>query len=98
MGTDKEDKERAILTKFRRESDERKFSYRKKILLAKIWIKILIQAEEYEMAGALAREKFDISTKMIAEKRSSRTLIQKIKYYWIKLKRRKVKKIKKGPR
>jgi hypothetical protein len=56
--------------------------------LAKIWIEILIKAEEYEMAGAISIEKELLIHKMIEERRASRTLYHRFKYQWIRLKRK----------
>ncbi len=88
MSKDKEDRERAILSKFRRESEELGFSLQRKILLTRVWEKILIDAEEYEMAGAMIKERQDLSKQMIKQKRKSRTFVERLKYWLLKFLRR----------
>jgi hypothetical protein len=56
--------------------------------LAKIWIEILIKAEEYEMAGAISVEKELLIYKMLEERRASRNIYHRLKYYLIKFNRK----------
>lgn len=88
MSTEGDNKAKVILIKFRHETAKAKFNYRKKILLAKIWIEILIKAEEYEMAGAISVEKELLIYKMLEERRASRTLCNRFRYRWIRIKRK----------
>lgn len=80
------DKVRAILSKFRRES--KVFNINKKILLTKIWIDILLKAEEYEMAWALQNEKADLIKKRSWERRKKNFIGRILKYYFLILKRK----------
>jgi hypothetical protein len=88
MNKDAAKKVSAILTKFRKESEIKKFDFRKKILLIRIWVDILIKAEEYEMAWALDNERNSLIKLRIKERQESRTTKQRMRYYWIKLKRK----------
>lgn len=65
-----------------------KFSFPTQILLAKTWMEICTKNEEYEMAAALKKEKEKISKEFLNKKRASRTYKQKLKYWFLKLKRR----------
>ena len=58
MDKDGIEKAVAIINKFRRESKQ--FDFKKKIMLTRIWIDILIKAEEYEMAWALDNERIHL--------------------------------------
>jgi hypothetical protein len=75
-----------ILTWFRTEGG--KFTFRKKIQLAKIWIEICTKNEEYEMAFALSKEKEKLMLEFLKNKRASRTLKQILWFKWIKFKRK----------
>jgi hypothetical protein len=86
MDKDGIEKAAAIINKFRRESKQ--FDFKKKIMLTRIWIDILIKAEEYEMAWALDNERMYLVRLRVEEKRESRTFRQKMRYRWIKLKRK----------
>jgi uncharacterized protein VirK/YbjX len=65
-----------------------KFTFTKQVALANIWIEICTKNEEYEMASAINQEKIKVIAGFLNKKRQSRTLLQKIKYYIIKLKRK----------
>ena len=78
-----------ILTWFRTEGN--KFTFRKKIQLAKIWIEICTKNEEYEMAAALKKEKEKVIKSYLKNKRASRTWKQKLWYFWTKLRRKFIK-------
>jgi len=86
MDKDGMEKAVAIINKFRRESKQ--FDFKKKLMLIRIWVGILIKAEEYEMAWALDNERLYLVKLRIKEKKDSRTIKQKAIYYWIKLKRK----------
>jgi len=86
MDKDGIEKAGAIIHKFRRESKQ--FDFKKKLMLIRIWVDILIKAEEYEMAWALDNERVYLVKMRVKEKRESRTLKQKTRFYWIKLKRK----------
>lgn len=89
MDKDGIEKAAAIINKFRRESKQ--FDFKKKIMLTRIWIDILIKAEEYEMAWALDNERIYLIKLRVKEKRASRTFKQKMRYFWIKLNRKFIK-------
>lgn len=82
-----------ILAWFR--SERNKFTFRKQIQLAKIWIEICTKNEEYEMASALSKEKDLLMKEFLKKKRESRTKKEKLLYLWTKFRRRFLKK-KKG--
>lgn len=86
MDKDGLEKAAAIINKFRRESKQ--FDFNKKIRLTRIWIDILIKAEEYEMAWALDNERLNLVKNKVREKRISRTFKEKVRYFFIKLKRK----------
>ena len=65
-----------------------RFSFVKQVMLAKTWIDICTKNEEYEMADALQKEKEKVIKKYLKNKRESRTWKQKLKFRWIKFKRK----------
>jgi hypothetical protein len=65
-----------------------RFSFAKQVVLAKTWIDICTKNEEYEMAAALQKEKDKVINEYLSKKRASRTLKQKMMYFWIKFKRK----------
>ncbi len=65
-----------------------RFGFTKQVLLAKTWIDICTNSEEYEMAAALQKKKEEVIKQYLNKKRASRTWGQKLRYFWIKLKRK----------
>ena len=65
-----------------------RFSFTKQVILAKTWIKICTKNEEYEMSSAIQKEMEKIVKKYLKNKRDSRTWKQKMKYFFIKIKRK----------
>lgn len=86
MTTDAEKKVEFILAWYNKERV--RFSFVKQVMLAKTWVDICTKSEEYEMAAALQKEKDKVIKKYLQKKRASRTIRQRIKYHWIKLKRK----------
>ena len=69
-------------------SEKDRLSYAEQKQLLDSWISVLIESEEYEMASALRDEKKKIISEKVDKRRRSRSLFQKIKYYFIKFKRK----------
>lgn len=68
--------------------EKSRFSFAKQIMLAKTWIDICTKNEEYEMAAALKREQENTIKEYLKKKRASRTWKQKLRYFWLKLRRK----------
>ena len=66
-----------------------KLSFGDSLKLARIWIDICLNDEEYEMAAALKEEKQKVVKKHIKDKRSKRRFSQKF-IIWLYLCKRKV--------
>ena len=86
MTTDASKKVEFILAWYNKEKG--RFSFVKQVMLAKTWIDICTKNEEYEMAAALQKKKDEVIMTYLKEKRASRTWKQKLRYFWIKLKRK----------
>lgn len=86
MVTDASKKVEFILAWYNKEKI--KFSFVKQVMLAKTWISICTKNEEYEMAAALQKEKDRVVKEFLKNKRANRTWKQRLKYFWIKLKRK----------
>lgn len=65
-----------------------RFSFTKQVMLAKTWIGICTKNEEYEMSYALQKEMKKVINSHLKKKRDSRTWKQKVKYFWIRFKRK----------
>lgn len=69
-------------------NERTKFSFPTQILLAKTWMEICTKNEEYEMALALKKEKEKLVKNYLAKKRSERTWKEKLRFFFLKLKRK----------
>jgi hypothetical protein len=75
-----------IVEWFRREKST--MSFKDQLRLVKAWMDICTEAEEYEMAASLKKEKVLLIKVRIATKKNNRTFRQKWDYFIIKLKRK----------
>jgi hypothetical protein len=86
MATDASKKVEFIVAWYNKERVN--FSFAKQIMLAKTWIDICTKNEEYEMSAALKKEMDIVVKTYLKKKRESRTLKQKVWYFYIKINRK----------
>lgn len=70
------------------QKERSRFSFAKQVVLAKTWIGICTNNEEYEMAAALQKEKDKVIKEYLKNKRKSRTWQQRFRYYLLKIMRK----------
>lgn len=73
-------------------NEKSKLSFSQQLKLAKTWIKILIDDEQYEMAAALQKERVKLIKEHVDKKRKDRTFSEKMIVFKI-LFRRKLRKL-----
>lgn len=66
-------------------NEKSRFSFVKQIMLAKTWIDICTNNEEYEMSAALQKEKEKVVREYLKRKRANRTWKERLNYFYIKI-------------
>lgn len=69
--------------------EKSQYDYLQQMELAREWIKICVDNDEFEMAGVLAEEMQKTREARLARYKKNRSCVDAIRYIYIKLKRKK---------